>query len=229
MQNSAHACEEEICHFCELHNQLDKLVENAEHIITISTDRTSSEILSIIDTLTDNEMHKQLLVLYELDDENQFPNHIPEGFQIHLWEILDHLDQDLTRHSVRLAIVSVLIFLIEARFTSRYIHKDFFDLALDSFGEACQSYGSALAYIGVSYGGGEFNSNARRGAREKLRSDPKQAAKQKVKECWIIWKKEPNRYKSKSAFSRDMLSKFDDLESQRVIERWCKEWESEPC
>lgn len=58
--------------------------------------------------------------------------------------------------------------------------------------------------------------------------DPKQAAKQQVRECWELWQKEPARYKSKSAFARDMLAKFDDLESQRVIERWCKEWESEP-
>lgn len=58
--------------------------------------------------------------------------------------------------------------------------------------------------------------------------DPKQMAKQNVRECWELWKKESSRYKSKSAFARDMLAKFEDLESQRVIERWCKEWESEP-
>lgn len=68
----------------------------------------------------------------------------------------------------------------------------------------------------------------------RLKNDPKQAAKQKVKECWDAWQSKPNQYKSKSAFARDMLDKFPHeeggevgLESQRVIERWCKEWESE--
>lgn len=63
---------------------------------------------------------------------------------------------------------------------------------------------------------------------KKLRSDPKQKEKIKVRECWELWHKEPKRYKSKAAFARDMLSKFEALENQRVIERWCKEWESVP-
>lgn len=57
--------------------------------------------------------------------------------------------------------------------------------------------------------------------------DPKQREKEQVRECWKLWQAEPARYKSKSAFSKDMLSKFESLESQRVIERWCKKWESE--
>jgi hypothetical protein len=71
-------------------------------------------------------------------------------------------------------------------------------------------------------------------ARKRHVNDPKQAAKQQVKECWDAWQSKPNQYKSKSAFARDMLEKFPHeeggevgLESQRVIERWCKEWESE--
>ena len=79
---------------------------------------------------------------------------------------------------------------------------------------------------------------ARRAASKKLNEDPKQHAKQQVRECWDDWKKKPSLYKSKSAFARDMLDKFPShkdekgrqagLGSQRVIERWCKEWESEP-
>lgn len=72
---------------------------------------------------------------------------------------------------------------------------------------------------------------------KKLANDPKQAVKQQVRECWNDWKNGLRSYKSKSAFARDMLDKFPTqkdekgrqtgLESQRVIERWCKEWESE--
>lgn len=68
---------------------------------------------------------------------------------------------------------------------------------------------------------GRFNSQKR------LKNDPKQLEKFAVYECWQLWRKAPERYKSKAAFARDMLSKFESLESQRVIERWCLEWESE--
>lgn len=68
---------------------------------------------------------------------------------------------------------------------------------------------------------------AQAAAKQRVAGDPKQVAKVQVRECWELWREHPERYKSKSAFARDMLAKFDDLESQRVIERWCKEWESE--
>ena len=69
---------------------------------------------------------------------------------------------------------------------------------------------------------------AKAGGHARHAADPKQAAKQQAKECWDAWQRRPTQYKSKSAFARDMLDKFESLESQRVIERWCKEWESEP-
>ena len=67
---------------------------------------------------------------------------------------------------------------------------------------------------------------AQRSVRNKLAADPKQAAKINVRECWDLWQNEPSRYKGKAAFARDMLDKHESLENQRVIERWCKEWES---
>jgi hypothetical protein len=68
---------------------------------------------------------------------------------------------------------------------------------------------------------------AQAAARQRVATDPKQVAKQQVRECWDIWKGEPSRYKSKSAFAKDMLSKFEQLESSEVIQRWCREWDSE--
>lgn len=65
-------------------------------------------------------------------------------------------------------------------------------------------------------------------ARKRHKLDPKYEAKREVRGLWNLWKREPARYKSKSAFARDMLDKYAELGSQRVIERWCKEWESEP-
>lgn len=68
---------------------------------------------------------------------------------------------------------------------------------------------------------------ALKGAKAKLAIDPKQAAKGKVKECWNDWQKKPNNYKGKSAFAKDMMNKFEELDNQAVIARWCGQWEKE--
>lgn len=57
--------------------------------------------------------------------------------------------------------------------------------------------------------------------------NPKQKDKAIVKECWDEWQKEPDRYKGKAAFARDMRDKFPSLKSQPVIEGWCRAWEGE--
>jgi len=70
-------------------------------------------------------------------------------------------------------------------------------------------------------------SQARRGAKAKLANDPKQAAKSIVKECWGEWQRKPSSYKGKSAFAKDMMTKFEALDNQAVITRWCGQWEKE--
>jgi hypothetical protein len=57
--------------------------------------------------------------------------------------------------------------------------------------------------------------------------DPKQADKVLVRECWDDWQKQPDRYKGKASFARDMRDKFPNLESQPVIEGWCRVWAKE--
>lgn len=65
----------------------------------------------------------------------------------------------------------------------------------------------------------------------KLKNDPKQKDKAVVRECWDEWQKMPfnpdgtKKYKGKAAFARDMRDKFPNLESQPVIEGWCRAWE----
>ena len=66
---------------------------------------------------------------------------------------------------------------------------------------------------------------AKAGAVGKLANDPKQVDKSAVRECWELWRKDRIRYPSKAAFARDMLDKYQTLISQKVIERWCGEWE----
>lgn len=65
-------------------------------------------------------------------------------------------------------------------------------------------------------------------AAHRLNIDPKQAAKKEVRDCWELWQADKKRYRSKAAFSRDMLSKYECLDNAKVIERWCKQWEQEP-
>ena len=65
----------------------------------------------------------------------------------------------------------------------------------------------------------------KKGAEARLLTDPKQTEKEQVKECWKAWRLNPNRYKGKATFARDMLTKFENLESTQVIERWCRKWE----
>lgn len=93
---------------------------------------------------------------------------------------------------------------------------------------AANALSNAIAIESGSEKEQEFRRDmAYRGAIEKLKRDPKQAAKALVKECWVEWQRKPNNYKGKSAFAKDMLTKFEELDSQAVITRWCGQWEKE--
>lgn len=65
---------------------------------------------------------------------------------------------------------------------------------------------------------------ATRAARERHLRDPKREAKLFVYDCWKDWVKYPARYKNATAFARDMLSKFDALESEPVVTGWVRAW-----
>lgn len=63
------------------------------------------------------------------------------------------------------------------------------------------------------------------GAAARHAKDPKQEAKRHVYDCWKDWQAGIHQYKSKAAFARDMMAKWEVLESQKVItDRWCKYW-----
>ena len=70
----------------------------------------------------------------------------------------------------------------------------------------------------------EIQSNA---SRARYAKDPKQKAKSEIFELWKLWRADSHRYKSKAAFARDMLDKFDCLTSQKQIEDWCRGWMKE--
>lgn len=100
--------------------------------------------------------------------------------------------------------------------------------------EAILAYGKSEFYLAscaatgrAEFGDGSVSANALMGALAKLAIDPKQKEKALVRECWEVWQKQTDRYKGKAAFARDMLSKFESLQSQPVIEGWCRIWERE--
>ncbi|CAG9931541.1 hypothetical protein [Candidatus Nitrotoga arctica] len=66
-----------------------------------------------------------------------------------------------------------------------------------------------------------------RGAMARLANDPRQTAKKYVKDCWLVWQEEPERYKGKTDFATEMLKQEQcrSLKSQVKITGWCREWE----
>lgn len=62
------------------------------------------------------------------------------------------------------------------------------------------------------------------GGKARWRDAPKSKEKDFVFDCWKSWQDKPGQYKSQAAFARAMLEKCEHLESQKVIEDWCRAW-----
>lgn len=69
--------------------------------------------------------------------------------------------------------------------------------------------------------------NAVNAAIVRWQTDPRHSEKKFIQECWREWKRNPNQYKSKAAFARDMLEKCEHLVSSKIIEDWCRDWEKQ--
>jgi hypothetical protein len=68
---------------------------------------------------------------------------------------------------------------------------------------------------------------ARKAALAKHAASGKSEAKRLVRECWEDWCKHPQQYQRPANFSRAMLDKYEELQSQAVIDRWVRQWETE--
>lgn len=64
-------------------------------------------------------------------------------------------------------------------------------------------------------------------AKAKHAKDPKQQAKELVRQMYFAWQERPSQYPTASAFARAMLDKFpDDLRSEIVVTRWVRAWKN---
>lgn len=69
---------------------------------------------------------------------------------------------------------------------------------------------------------------AKNAAYAKHMNCPKQKAKEEIYELWLHWHYDaPEKYRSASAFARDMLDKFPELTSQQTVQRWVADWKRE--
>lgn len=90
-----------------------------------------------------------------------------------------------------------------------------------------KDFGGSLLMMAVTAGmETQKKTHAKHGALTRLSKDPKQKEKGFVYECWQLWQQQPSDYKGKAAFARDMLDKCEYLTSQKIIEDWCREWET---
>lgn len=99
-------------------------------------------------------------------------------------------------------------------------------LLMESMDRVAEMFGSAIGWQGGKAGTGKSGGNGK--IKKNREAAAKATAKAHVRELWKIWQDDPGRYKGKAAFARDMLDKYpDELTSQPVIERWCRDWKKE--
>lgn len=102
----------------------------------------------------------------------------------------------------------------------------------EDIGDSLKHYGEANRYYGMFLSSSELYDGSHlslkdfslAGVAARLATDAKQADKRLVKEFWDEWQRDPKRYRTATAFSRDMLDKFERLQSVEVIARWQREW-----
>lgn len=227
MYTFEHECLGDNCVYCALVNQFVERLDRSTQLIITTLRLDPDELRELMDSFYEQPLNPQIVSLLNIDYDAGFPNNRPEGLSDELWAILQDADDEGIPHSLRLCNVSMLLFILEMDNALFYLSEGHLEEAISSYGEACTHFGEVTSLISATYGKGSSHMVAKLGAEGKLKSDPKQAAKAEVFDCWKRWQKNQHEYKSKSAFAKAMMDKYEPLESQRVIERWCKNWEAE--
>lgn len=179
------------------------------------------KIEAVIDSLVDNaaerddlhdtlvkfmaEPHKKELAPTEIVEVSYMP---PEDFKLNAVEI-----------EIRVSLIIAISSLKQLEL----------EIAAQRVGNGIYWLGNMEFYAG--YHSGAFQSQQRawdmveKGARNRWKDDPKQIAKRDVYEQWVRWQQDGGPYKTKSAFARAMLDKYEALASQKVItDKWCTAW-----
>ena len=117
----------------------------------------------------------------------------------------------------------VICFAVQAMKTAKSRHKK---LAWSYACNAMYWAGILTGTFAIKAEPSPLVANARKAAIARIANDPRQKEKAVIYECWQAWQLKPDIYKSKAAFARDMLTKFDHLKSTKVIEDWCREWQT---
>lgn len=226
MPDNAHDCQQITCPTCIMERRLKQIWDYAQTFLSNFLDLDEEGADLFLKSLPSDGMDDQIYLLTEIDQYDEIPAECPDGLIDYIWDILVECDNSSEPHPIRMLRVQLLAFILQINDSYYYLHNGDLGNSILAYGQANLLLGSSSGRLISALGKGSSYNIATLGAQSKLKSDPKQAAKKLVLEIWEKWRKEPNLYKSKAAFARDMLDKFEELSSQRVIERWCLEWES---
>ncbi len=171
-------------------------------------------------------LDKQTRLLINFQENEGIPQSKPDDLAPEIWALLI-TKNDLSTHSFLLARIQILLSILLACEARKCLDNHFLPGALESYGQSSMMLGCAMSSNAAYWLKDSVSSYARKAVTAKLAADPKQKDKVLVRARWDEWQTRPNQYKSKAAFSLDMLKSFKNLENQAVIEGWCRTWERE--
>ena len=184
-----------------------------------------SDLQILLFSLNDSQ-EDQIQLLMDFHEDEKIPKQKPDGLTLEIWNLLI-LESEINTHSFFMARVAVILVVLLNCESGYRLGRDEVHKSVLAYGQSNMMLGTGMALAAAYWRKDSMNSNARRAVAERMSTDPKQADKVSVRECWDDWQKQPDRYKGKAAFARDMLTKYEHLESQPVIEGWCRAWERE--
>lgn len=167
-----------------------------------------------------------------------------EGLEEYLIELIDTLENDIREKYKKISLddISSFVFTKPKTLYELNLNDEGYMLKLalhfldharnsNSMVEKLKKYLTAMTSVEVS--GNKYRKKLivsklkKDAAAQRWEADPKSKDKAFVKDCWLEWKTNPDRYKSKASFAKDMLDKCEYLTNTKVIEDWCREWDKE--
>lgn len=194
----------------DLREQFESLFDKSDHeflenILHLDDDEKYAEYIGVVFHLVSTFLN---CGVYIVNDEK-----IPDD-----WLDVIGINSGATKQLIQARASSLIAILFYAQ-TQRRLKEGRLRDGLQSYWLCAFSQGWAQGH-NIQYS----TEMARSGALARLANDPKQIAKSSVRDCWELWQRKPNRYKGPTAFARDMREKFENLDSEEVIRRWCREW-----